>query len=520
MGITLNTASNDEHVDDIERQIRTIKERCKSIYNTLPFHKMPARLVIEMVYASVFWLNSFAPNDGVSKFMSPRTIVTGLQVEFNRHCQLEFGTYTQVHEEHDNSMDSRTAGATALRPTGNAQGGYYFMSISTGRRLNRNNWSILPMPNEVIERVHNLARRQSANKGLLFMDREGNDMGDDLIGEPMDDGDSDGSTYAPSENDSGNDSDTEANNYERDEVNGEQNDIPPDVAGDIMQVDAEIPDMLELQDNNFNDELEDAPQGQIDVVQQQGINELAPCPNIIENYPGDPVHDFVENLNNRDFAAEYNEQMPPDDDIVAEDIDENEDNYVDIVIKDIQNEQIPEIYGAAAPANAPAYLRNLRNHDHHLRPRRPQNYNFLHVATHQAEQEFMSTLLTQFSMKRGIKEYGKPGVDAVLKELKHLHDRKVIIPEDASKMTRTPKRAALAYLMFLKKKRTGQIKGRGCADGRKQRLYTKKEEASSPTVSIEALMISCMIDAEEGREVATIDIPGAFMQADMDYICG
>lgn len=31
-------------------------------------------------------------------------------------------------------------------------------------------------------------------------------------------------------------------------------------------------------------------------------------------------------------------------------------------------------------------------------------------------------------------------------------------------------------------------------------------------------MLSCMIDAEEGREVATIDIPGAFMQADMDEI--
>jgi len=70
--------------------------------------------------------------------------------------------------------------------------------------------------------------------------------------------------------------------------------------------------------------------------------------------------------------------------------------------------------------------------------------------------------------------------------------------------------------MFLKKKRCGKIKGRGCADGRKQREHTNKEDAWSSTVAIEALMLSCIIDGMENREVATADIPGEFMQADMD----
>ena len=70
--------------------------------------------------------------------------------------------------------------------------------------------------------------------------------------------------------------------------------------------------------------------------------------------------------------------------------------------------------------------------------------------------------------------------------------------------------------MFLKQKRNETIKGRGCADGRKQRQYTTKEEASSPTVAIESVMLSCVLDALEERDVATVDIPGAFMQADMD----
>ena len=70
--------------------------------------------------------------------------------------------------------------------------------------------------------------------------------------------------------------------------------------------------------------------------------------------------------------------------------------------------------------------------------------------------------------------------------------------------------------MFLKEKHLGQIKGRRCADGRRQQLYTSKEEASLPTVSIEAVILTSTIDAAKGRDVATVDIPNAFMQAEMD----
>ena len=61
----------------------------------------------------------------------------------------------------------------------------------------------------------------------------------------------------------------------------------------------------------------------------------------------------------------------------------------------------------------------------------------------------------------------------------------------------------------------GQIKGRGCVDGRKQRLYMHKEDTSLTTVAVESLYISATLDARERPDVATVDIPGAFMQADM-----
>jgi hypothetical protein len=43
-----------------------------------------------------------------------------------------------------------------------------------------------------------------------------------------------------------------------------------------------------------------------------------------------------------------------------------------------------------------------------------------------------------------------------------------------------------------------------------------KEDSASPTVSLEGLILSLMIDAKEGRDVATTDIAGAYLHATMD----
>ena len=64
MKALLNTASRDEHVPEIERQIRTLKERCRGKYNTLPFTIVPPRMLVELVYNCTFWLNSFPPLGG------------------------------------------------------------------------------------------------------------------------------------------------------------------------------------------------------------------------------------------------------------------------------------------------------------------------------------------------------------------------------------------------------------------------------------------------------------------------
>ena len=131
----------------------------------------------------------------------------------------------------------------------------------------------------------------------------------------------------------------------------------------------------------------------------------------------------------------------------------------------------------------------------------------------------MSNFLTdQMSAKAGLKEFGEKGVASIMQELEQLLYWKVIVGRKANSLTSSQQKAALQYLMFLKEKHCGKVKARGCADGHKQHFYKMKDETSSPTMNVEALFITCLIDAMEGREVMTCDIPGAFMQSEMDEL--
>ena len=74
-----------------------------------------------------------------------------------------------------------------------------------------------------------------------------------------------------------------------------------------------------------------------------------------------------------------------------------------------------------------------------------------------------ATLATpQMPIRHGLKLFGSEGISAVKAELQQLHDLKVM---EAKPLTTTQRQEALGYLMFLKRKHTGKIKARGCADG-------------------------------------------------------
>ena len=127
MGIQLNMCTANEHVPEAERAIRTIKERLRATINQFRIKHYPARVIIELVYNTIYWMNLAPSPDGISDTLGPSTIITGHVPDYNTHCSLEFGQYCQVYTSINNTMTARTVGALALRPTGNTQGGYIFI---------------------------------------------------------------------------------------------------------------------------------------------------------------------------------------------------------------------------------------------------------------------------------------------------------------------------------------------------------------------------------------------------------
>ena len=125
----------------------------------------------------------------------------------------------------------------------------------------------------------------------------------------------------------------------------------------------------------------------------------------------------------------------------------------------------------------------------------------------------------QMSARMGIKRFGEEAIAALIKEYTQLDQgafpgKPVVEPIDYDDLTEEERREALESVNLIKKKRSGVMKGRTCADGSRQRRYLKPDESvASPTLATESLMCSSVIDAYERRDVAFFDIPGAYLHA-------
>ena len=82
-------------------------------------------------------------------------------------------------------------------------------------------------------------------------------------------------------------------------------------------------------------------------------------------------------------------------------------------------------------------------------------------------------------------------------------------------LTPEQKRKVLRAVNLIKIKRSGKVKGRLCANGAPHRKYVPREEAKSPTVSLDGLLCTAIIAAHEKRKVTLFDVPGAYLQADI-----
>jgi hypothetical protein len=133
--IILNVTSANEHVPKVERNICLIKEHVCSKLASLPFETMPIIMKKELLKNQVQWINMVPHSNGINNNMSLHPIIHGTQTDYNVHCRIPFGSYCQINTEPDpsNTTTLRIIGAIAMNNQGNRQGGYNFMSLSSGK---------------------------------------------------------------------------------------------------------------------------------------------------------------------------------------------------------------------------------------------------------------------------------------------------------------------------------------------------------------------------------------------------
>ena len=101
-------------------------------------------------------------------------------------------------------------------------------------------------------------------------------------------------------------------------------------------------------------------------------------------------------------------------------------------------------------------------------------------------------------------------------EFFQLDDKTVFEGVTVTDLTQNQMKMALRAINLIKEKRCGKMKWRKVADGSENRgLYTN-EETASPTISNDALLMTMLVDAWEDRDLATADVGGAYLHADMN----
>ena len=160
------------HEPIVERAIRVIKDRVRSVLASLSYH-LPSKLISYCVNFCVNRINAVVRSGGGS--FSAKEAFTGYKLDYNVDCKCSFGEYVQLyrHNKHPNSVrDGRSVGAIALMPVENNRGTWKFFVLTSENVVSSDNWVSLNVPNEVIEKLTSMYKDGSKGKNTNEIDAE------------------------------------------------------------------------------------------------------------------------------------------------------------------------------------------------------------------------------------------------------------------------------------------------------------------------------------------------------------
>ena len=101
----------------------------------------------------------------------------------------------------------------------------------------------------------------------------------------------------------------------------------------------------------------------------------------------------------------------------------------------------------------------------------------------------------------GVKRHGDKSIEVLLTELSQLDNMSAFMPLILNEMSKNERNLALNLLVIIREKKSSKVKGRVVADGRQHRNNVPREDAASPTIQLEILIMSLLIYSKEGRDV-------------------
>ena len=162
-GIEVDIRGAGQHAEVAERTIETVKQRVRTYENVLPF-VMSSIVLIFCVLFCTSRIN-LQPSTTCTAGISPNELFTGMRLNVHRDLRCGFGDYVHATlPTTDNTMKPRTEGCVCLYPTGNSTGSVKMLCLQTQEVVTRDQFQILPMPNQVITQLNFMAAKDGLKR--------------------------------------------------------------------------------------------------------------------------------------------------------------------------------------------------------------------------------------------------------------------------------------------------------------------------------------------------------------------
>jgi hypothetical protein len=508
----------------------TIQECFCTQFHRLPYKAIPANMIKMLAMHVTHQLNLFPVKGGASKYYSPQQLMGGPPLDFNKHCQVPFGgAYVQANDEPDplNTPHARTLDAIYLHPMNNIQGGHELMNLHNGYKFTRPRVTEIPVTPLVIAAVVSLAKKQGF-KQLKMKDCSGvllhpanwtAGVDYDEAEDPQNDDDDDNDDvpdldYYPNEDNPDLDDEDEEDVDGYDPVDEEELEgLAKDTETDPSPVNHNEPEAEGAPEEGQDEGCAPAVSSDESTVETESSvrrssrQHEAAAPMNIGSTKGQSYVQKKKVVVQEDHnqKAIYDKYMPSESIVKAMDPELEVRHNLFIQSK---SKKVKEDFYTEGQALLIAHLMIEMDH-------KATNVG---GAAHFAQ---------QYILQKGLKKFGQKGSDAATKELKQLHDCVCFESISVADISQSEIQKSMEALMLLTEKRDGTIKGRMVYNGKPTREWLSHEDSTSPTVSLESLIITAVIDAYEGRDVMTADVPNAFIQTVMpqptdgsdDWVC-